>query len=48
MVTAFLRIFPIYIFSSKLEAGPLDVSPDGKQVVFYTHQSTPKPLAFLR
>lgn len=27
----------------ELEAGPLDVSPDGKQVVFYTHQDTPKP-----
>jgi Tol biopolymer transport system component len=32
----------------RLEAGPLDISPDGKQVVFYAHQDTPKPTAIFK
>jgi TolB protein len=32
----------------ELEAGPQDVSPDGKQVVSYTHQDTPKPTSIFK
>jgi Tol biopolymer transport system component len=32
----------------ELEAGPPDVSSDGKQVVFYTHQDTPKPTSIFK
>jgi Tol biopolymer transport system component len=32
-----------------LEAGPTpDISPDGKEVVFYNHQDTPKPSAIVK
>jgi Tol biopolymer transport system component len=32
----------------ELEPGAPDVSPDGKQVVFYNHQNTPKPTSIFK